>query len=233
MATEKPWADVMPQEDVSSFRRGVRPEQRPMTAGVRPAVIVVDMTREFVQDDYPSGWGATGQPAAEANARLLELARELDVPVFFTKAFEDPEYEPKPGEFGRWKLNGPRPEPAPGTPPGDVIVDELAPLDSEIVIYKAGRPSGFAGTRLASLMIHAGCDTAIVTGMTTSGCVRATVLDAFMFNFDVVIPFECVADRSQLSHKVNLFDMHMKYADVVSLDETLDYMASLPLPARV
>ena len=115
---------------------------------------------------------------------------------------------------------------------GDVIVDELTPAEGELIIYKAGRPSGFSGTRLASYMIHAGADTAIVTGMTTSGCVRATVLDAFMSNFNVIIPFECAADRSQISHKVNLFDMHMKYADVISLDETIDYLTKLKNPAE-
>ena len=63
--------------------------------------------------------------------------------------------------------------------------------------------------------------------MTTSGCVRASVLDAFMNNFHVIVPWECVADRSQLSHAVNLFDMHMKYADVISLEETVGYLESV------
>ena len=228
MSAAKPWSDLIPKDDVNSFRRGFDPEERPMTAGLHPAVIVVDMTREFVDDAYPSGWGATGWPAVKANAALLAGARAAGLPIFFTKAYADPEHTPHASERGRWKSNGARRELPPGTPPGDVIVDELTPLDSEIVIHKAGRPSGFAGTRLASLMIHAGADTAIVTGMTTSGCVRATVLDAFMFNFNVVVPFECAADRSQISHKVNLFDMHMKYADVVSLEETLDYVVGLP-----
>jgi nicotinamidase-related amidase len=108
-----------------------------------------------------------------------------------------------------------------------VIIEPLAPLSTEIVIYKGGKPSGFSGTPLASYMIYERCDTAIVTGMTTSGCVRATLLDAFQANFHCLIPYECVADRSQISHKVNLFDMHMKYADVVSLEETVDYLEKL------
>lgn len=228
MSATKPWSDVIPKDDLNSFGRAFDPEFRPMTAGIHPVVIVVDLTREFVDDAYPTGWGATGWPAVKANATLLEGARAAGLPIFFTKAYENPEHQPKPAERGPWKSNVVRPERAPSTPPGDVIVDDLTPLDSEIVIYKAGRPSGFAGTRLASLMIYAGADTAIVTGMTTSGCVRATVLDAFMSNFNVIVPFECVADRSQISHKVSLFDMHMKYADVVSLEETLDYVMNLP-----
>ncbi|HTW98273.1 MAG TPA: isochorismatase family protein [Acidimicrobiales bacterium] len=229
MATKtKPWEGVMPAEDVEAFGRGFDASRfRPMTAGVRPALIVVDMTRAFVDSTYPSGFSPTGYPAVAANATLLETAREVGIPIFFTKAYADPEYPASAAERGRWKSSGataPLPE---GTPPGDVIVDDLAPMPGEIVIYKGGKPSGFNGTALASYMIHAGCDTAIVTGMTTSGCVRATLLDAFMANFNCIIPFECVADRSQLSHKVNLFDMHMKYADVISLDETIDYLDKL------
>lgn len=67
----------------------------------------------------------------------------------------------------------------------------------------------------------------IVTGMTTSGCVRATVLDAFQFNFHVIVRYECCADRSQISHKVSLFDMHMKYTDVVGLSEAIEYIKGL------
>ena len=67
----------------------------------------------------------------------------------------------------------------------------------------------------------------VITGLTTSGCVRATAVDAFQYNFDVVIPFECVADRSQISHKVNLLDLHMKYADVAPLDDVIGWLKSL------
>lgn len=223
--TPKPWDGVIPAEDIESFRRGFEGQDRPMTAGVRPAVIVVDMTRAFVDSTYPSGHSATGYPAVEANAKLLEAARRAKLPVYFTKGYVDPNYKARPAERGLWKSQGARRRPLPvGTPPGDVIVSDLAPLEGEVVIHKAGKPSGFFGTPLSSYLVYEGCDTAIVTGMTTSGCVRATVLDAFQHNFRCVIPYECTADRSQLSHKVNLFDMHMKYADVVSLDETVAYI---------
>lgn len=76
---------------------------------------------------------------------------------------------------------------------------------------------------------HLGVDTVIVTGVTTSGCVRATVVDGFSYNFRVIVPMECCGDRAALPHKVNLFDMHMKYADVVSLQEVLDYMTALQM----
>ena len=78
------------------------------------------------------------------------------------------------------------------------------------------------------MLMYEGVDTAIITGMTTSGCVRATVVDAFSWNLHVVIPFECVADRSQISNRVNLLDLHMKYADVATLDDTIAYLKSSP-----
>jgi nicotinamidase-related amidase len=222
----KPWTGIVPTPDIGSFGRGFDAEDRPMSAGTKPAIVVVDMTLAFVDSAYRTGHSETGWPAVEANATLIEKGRQLGVPIFFTKAYADPNHVVRPAERGRWKTQG-----APATPsqlpPGDVIVDQLAPLPDEIVIDKGGKPSGFFGTPLASYLIHAGADTVIVTGMTTSGCVRATVLDAFQYNFNIVIPHQCSADRSQISHAVNLFDMHMKYADVVSLDETLAYLESV------
>lgn len=221
--SDKPWKDLIPEEDVGSFTDGAAHQTRGITAGHRPAVIVVDMTRRFVDSAYPTGWSPTGWPAVAANRTLLAAARRRGLPVFFTKAHPDPHHEPTPAERGRWKrrvaggLD-------PGTPPGDVIVDELSPLPGEVVVHKGGAPSGFHGTPLVSLLLHAGVDTVVVTGMTTSGCVRATAVDAFSYNLHVVVPIECVADRSQVSHKVNLFDLHMKYADVVDLDEVLAYL---------
>ncbi|HVB04800.1 MAG TPA: isochorismatase family protein [Acidimicrobiales bacterium] len=226
--SSKPWDGIMPPEDVEAFGRGFDRQYRPMTPGKKPALIIVDMTIAFVDSAYPTGFSPTGWPCVEANATLLAAARAAGIPVFFTKSYFDETHAPRPPERGRWKTVGALREPLPeGTPPGDVIVEALTPRDDEIVIYKGAKPSGFSGTPLASYMIHEGCDTAIVTGMTTSGCVRATLLDAFQLNFHCVIPYECSADRSQLSHKVNLFDMHMKYADVVSLDETIDYLDKL------
>ena len=164
-----------------------------------------------------------------ANAALLEVARKANFPIFYTKSFADPNYKPRAIERCSWKALA-SPAGAAGLadlPPGDVIVDELAPQPEDIVFDKGFRPSAFNATQLGPCMVSAGGDTAIVTGMTTSGCVRATLVDAFQFGFHCILPFECAADRSQLSHKVNLFDMHMKYADVVSLDETIDYIEKL------
>ena len=225
---QKPWDGVIPAEDIEAFGGAFAQQYRPISAGTRPAVIVVDMTREFVDSSYPTGFSPTGVPAVAAISALLDVARSADLPIFYTKTFADPNYKPRPAERGRWKaLNPADGASSRSLPPGDVIVDELAPQPEDIVIHKGFRPSGFNSTHLGPCMVQAECDTAIVTGMSTSGCVRATLLDAFQLGLHCIVPFECVADRSQLSHKVNLFDMHMKYADVVSLDETIDYIEKL------
>lgn len=221
----KPWEQVIPRRDIASFDAGFEAASRPISAGTSPAILVVDMTLAFVDSAYRTGHSETGWPAVKANAALLARARPLAVPVFYTKAYADPGYRPRPAERGRWKMQA-APDQNPGLPPGDVIVDDIAPQAEDIVIYKGGRPSGFFGTPLAPNLYQAGADTVIVTGMTTSGCVRASVLDAFMHSFHVIVPWECAADRSQISHAVSLFDLHMKYADVVSLNETIGYLES-------
>lgn len=219
-----PWEGAIPEEDMARYRAsGYGSHARAIDAGSRPCLIVVDMTRAFVDSAYPTGNSETGWPAVEANERLLDVARGLGVPVYFTKMYEDPEHVATAAQKGRWKTSGRRAE-DPSLPPGDVIVDQLTPRPGEHVICKHHKPSGFFGTELASLLLYEGVDTAVVTGMTTSGCVRATAVDAFQHNLHVVIPFECVADRSQISHKVNLLDLHMKYADVASLDDVVDYL---------
>ena len=97
---------------------------------------------------------------------------------------------------------------------GNEIVAEIAPGPQDIVIYKQ-KPSGFFGTNMASYLTLLGCDSVIVTGTTTSGCVRATVLDAFSLNYRIALAEEGCFDRSQASHAINLCDMNAKYADVV------------------
>src|SRR5262249_31688459 len=110
---------------------------------------------------------------------------------------------------------------------GNQIVDEIAPEPEDIVVLKQ-KPSGFFGTNLLSYLVLLGCDSVIVTGTTTSGCVRATVLDAFSNNFRVIVAEEACFDRSQASHAINLCDMQAKYADVVPVEEVRRYLAALP-----
>ena len=109
---------------------------------------------------------------------------------------------------------------------GNDIMDEIVPSAQDIVIRKL-KPSAFHGTPLTSFLVNLGADSLIVTGTTTSGCVRASVLDAFSNNFRTVIVEEGCFDRSQASHAINLCDMQAKYADVVQMDDALEYIESI------
>lgn len=222
-----PWHGAIPTEDEESFRIGTDEPSPAMEAGVRPALIIVDMTRAFVDSSYRTGYSPTGKPALAANSRLLAAARASRVPVFFTKSRPESELPATPSERGRWKRRGVPSEVPENLPNGDVIAEELTPVPGEVVIYKHGKPSAFFGTELSSLLTYHGVDTTIITGMVTSGCIRATVIDAFQHNYFVIVPHECCADRSQISHKVGLFDMHMKYADVVGVDDVLAYFSDI------
>jgi maleamate amidohydrolase len=110
---------------------------------------------------------------------------------------------------------------------GNEIVTPIAPGPRDILVYKQ-KPSGFFGTNLASYLTLLGCDSVIVTGTTTSGCVRATVLDAFSLNYRISLAEEGCFDRSQASHAINLCDMNAKYADVLKTSEVLAYLDTLP-----
>src|ERR1700730_14674306 len=110
---------------------------------------------------------------------------------------------------------------------GNEIVTPIAPGPQDIVVLKQ-KPSGFFGSNMASCLTLLGCDSLIVTGTTTSGCVRATVLDAFSLNYRIAVAEEGCFDRSQASHAVNLCDMRSEYADVVKTSEVLAFLDSLP-----
>jgi nicotinamidase-related amidase len=98
------------------------------------------------------------------------------------------------------------------------IIDEVAPIDGEVVLRKTP-PSAFNGTPLVHHLVSVGVDTLIVAGESTSGCVRASVVDGCSYRFRMIVVEDCVFDRHQATHAINLFDMHTKYADVLSLGE--------------
>ena len=116
---------------------------------------------------------------------------------------------------------------APAQLASNIIVPDIAPEPADLVIGKQ-KPSAFHGTPLLDYLIHLRCDSLLVTGTTTSGCVRASVVDAFSYNFRVSVVQDGCADRSQASHAVNLCDMNAKYADVVDSRETIAYINALP-----
>jgi nicotinamidase-related amidase len=120
---------------------------------------------------------------------------------------------------------------------GSAIHSDLERIGSDVIIQKL-KPSAFNGTPLRQLLTLLQVDTLIVTGTTTSGCVRATVLDAFSDNMRVLVPEEACFDRIEASHAINLFDMNAKYADVIKTDEAVSYLEKIPkgtfrLPAGI
>lgn len=197
-------------------------------AGKRPALLLVDLYR-WVFGDRPQplleairAWpGSCGLAAWEALPHiqhLLATARELRLPIFHVTGMKD-----APG----WRdvRRGDTGDPALKERQRRryEIMDEVAPLPGEVTLTKTA-PSAFWGTPLAGLLVGARVDTVVVAGESTSGCVRATVVDARSYRFKVLVPEECVFDRDEAPHAVNLFDIDQKYADVLPLSEVIEYL---------
>ncbi|WP_254274411.1 isochorismatase family protein [Haloarcula marina] len=218
--------DVVPEEDLAQFGgENLDSIGSSIGWGETVAVLVIDMTDAFVTDEYPTGRAATGQPAVEANEKLLETARDIGLPVFYTKGtgseMYPPDYQGTTKSGSREKSESEQER----WDEGNVITQPLAPEDGDVVIEKP-RASAFFDTHLANVLHYYHIDTVILTGMTTSGCVRASAVDGHSSNFRMIIPHECTADRSIISHEISLFDIDMKYADVLSLDDVLETLTT-------
>lgn len=186
--------------------------------GERPAVVVVDFQKGFTDPKSPVGGDLSEQIAATAS--LLDVARARSLPVAYTAVGFDPGLRDgatwlrkMPGlsllvDGSQWCEIDARVAPRPGDP-----------------VWVKRASSAFFGTPLISFLTAAGVDTLIVTGCVTSGCVRATTIDAVSWGYRTIVPRECVGDRAQGPHDWNLFDIDSKYADVVPLDEVLAQVA--------
>lgn len=206
--------DSIPDED---RQRLLETTPDPAALEIDPAttaVIVVDMISEFVEDEYELGDAATGRPTARRIARLMDKARASGIRGYYSRPLRGDH----PLEAGAWGDTS-----TVGTQTEEMLqlADELSPSEDDVVVDKF-KPSVFFGTQLESMLNYDGVDTLIVTGVSTSGCVRASVVDGFSYNYRVIIPEECVADRSRISHDIGLFDMAMKYGAVVPLSDLLD-----------
>jgi nicotinamidase-related amidase len=198
-----------------------------VTRGTRPAIVVVDLSRGFTEARWPTGADLTDVVAA--TARLVAAARRIDAPVIYTTIAYDP--AEADGSAYAW-LN---------KAPGLRVLragSELVEIDPRLprepqdpVVVKRGA-SAFFGTHLAATLTSLGADTVVVCGATTSGCVRASVVDAVQSGFPVLVPRECCGDRAEGPHEANLFDIDAKYGDVLALDDVVAYLDSL-LPAEV
>ena len=218
------WDDVIGAEErLVAARFG---SARPL--GTRPALLMVDCYRKVfgdrpqplaeAVDEWPLTCGLHAWEALPALETVLGSARAAGVPVIHTTGETRPD-----ARLGGATLR--RPAPGEDELAGYDIVPSLAPRDGELVARKA-RASAFFDTPVSTWLRQLDVDTLIVAGETTSGCVRASVVDAYSHGFAVVVVEEATFDRSTLSHKVNLFDMHLKYASVLHLDEVVELLAA-------
>ncbi len=227
------WDGLLNDEEQQVFNAFTR--EKPL--GKRPAVLVVDVNYAFVGlkpenivesvKDYRTSCGERGWRGVASIAVLLDSARTAGAPVIYTTGLN-------PTRRGAHWATRARSEESRGLLSADElehqrignrIVDEVAPHPGDIVIEKRG-PSAFFGTPLVSYLNQFDIDTVIVTGTTTSGCVRASVVDAAAYNYFVGVVEECCFDRFDISHRVSLMDMHAKYGQVISLGHAQEYLRS-------
>ncbi|MEV0634737.1 isochorismatase family protein [Streptomyces sp. NPDC050619] len=190
--------------------------------GGRPAVLVVDLTRGFTEAAFPTGADLTD--VVEATGELIAAARPAGVPVVFTTIAYTP--AEATGSAVTWLDKVPGMRSMVEGSEGVALDPRLPRTPEDHLIVKKGA-SAFFGTSLAALLTGAGCDTLLVCGATTSGCVRATAVDAVQCGFPVLVPRECVGDRAQGPHEANLFDIHAKYGDVIVLKDAVSYLDGL------
>lgn len=212
------WDDLLSAQDKAVIRRAGYEGEGAVcwdsrSVGVRPALLVIDMQEMLVGQDVPileaiaeyrTAIGAAAWRALPFIQRLLTAARAARIPVFFARIV--PEHM------------------QPDDPALDIVAP-LTPAPGEVVVDKS-YSSAFFGTDLLSRLVRLRVDSLIVVGNSTSGCVRATAVDARQHGFHAIVPVECVFDRIEASHKISLLDLWMKYAAVLPLAEVLDYVAA-------
>lgn len=189
----------------------------PLGAGVRPAVLVIDVCAAYLDDTSPLR--APVQDAVRAAALVVDYARAGGYPVVFTRV----SYRRGTNEGGLFRQKVPTLAVfEEGNPLGDFLA-EPAPRDGDSVIVKQ-YPSAFFGTPLAANLTAAGIDTLIITGLTTSGCVRATAVDALQHGFRPQVVADACGDRDPRLHEANLFDLGAKYADVIDVKQARELL---------
>ncbi len=216
-----PWDGIVTTEETEIYRAAGF--GKPSGIGCRPALLVIDVQYRTVGTspapfweavkEFPTSCGEAGWHAIRNIAKVLTLFRQRGWPVLY------PHVSAKES-FDTGRLAEKVPSIMTVDSRGYEFVREIAPCEGDVVLPKK-HPSAFFGTPLASYLINLQTDTLVVTGCTTSGCVRGTVVDGFAYNFKVMVPHECVYDRGPTVHAINLFDMGQKYADVLTTEECL------------
>jgi maleamate amidohydrolase len=213
----KDWMKIIPDADRRTYQRaGFLSDQK---LGNRTALIVVDLTYGFTGsesltleqaiEEFPTACGPAAWEAMPRISRLIGLAREFEWPIVFTHSDID---------TARFAGNATKTKPRDRDAKFNAFPATVAPLAGEWILAKT-KASAFFQTPLTAHLIKQGTDTVVICGVSTSGCVRASAVDAFSHGFTTFVVDDCCFDRSHFLHCANLFDLQAKYASVVSLDE--------------
>lgn len=189
--------------------------------GKRPALLIVDFINAYVTEGAPL-FAPDVVTSVDETIPLLNLAREKQIPVLYTKVLYNKNFR----DGGIFIQKVPVLKTMVEGEPLAEIVPQLTPVESDIIIVKQ-YASAFFGTSLAATLTSLGVDTILLTGCSTSGCIRASAVDGMQYGFRVIVPRECVADRHPGPHEANLFDINSKYGDVVSKSEVMEYLGKL------
>ena len=219
------WQDVIPEPDLRLYSAW----RRETFIGPRPALLAIDLYDLVyrggprppieINERYPNSCGIFAHRAIPPTKQLFAVARRAGIPIFYCTQETRSNNRPR----GAVSTRSRRPVPSPDA---FAIYHEFAPEPSDIVIWKQ-RASAFQGTPLFSHLSLLGVQSLIVCGESTSGCVRASAVDAYSNGFHVSLVEECTYDRAELTHKVNLFDLHHKYIDVMHLDEVVVHLDAM------
>ena len=189
-----------------------------VTPGVKPALILVDLVQAYFEPDCELY--ADVDDALQSALRVLETAREQGILVIYTNVV----YQGDGLDGGRFYEKAlPLKNFCKGNPMGDFAAG-IQPRENELIVSKQ-YPSAFFGTSLASTLTAKGIDTLIITGLTTSGCIRASCVDAMSHGFIPIVVADACGDRHESPHDANLFDMQAKYAEVWSESDVCDYLS--------
>jgi nicotinamidase-related amidase len=228
----KPWDHVISEEEQRAYKAAGF--GNPSGIGSRPALLIIDVQYRTVGTkpmpfweaikEYPTSCGDVAWQAVRNIVPLLAEFRSRKWPVLY------PHVAPKNKATDSGRLAAKVPAIMNIPEKGYEFVAEIAPREGDVLLPKK-HPSAFFATPLVSHLIDLGVDTLVVTGCTTSGCVRGSVVDGFSYNFRVLVPSDCVYDRSATSHAVNLFDMASKYADVATSSEIIERLRAVKAAA--
>ncbi|WP_142502762.1 N-carbamoylsarcosine amidohydrolase [Klebsiella sp. 2680] len=187
--------------------------------GKRPALLMIDFLQGYTTPGAPLFAPGVVEAVQQSEA-LLATARRCGIPVIHTQIRYHPQHQ---RDGGIWVQKAPVMRDMVEGNPLAAFCTGVSPRSDEVVITKQ-YASAFFGTALASLLVTEGIDTLIIAGCSTSGCVRASAVDALQYGFRAMVVRECVGDRHDAPHEANLFDIDSKYGDVVSKATTLEYL---------